>query len=442
MPEENPLARQSRLSEEDYEDYEIILTDIQTNIELSKTEQINRFRSNVMMASSGLKGPNGFDLPLSWGAHKHFLRIANRGLENLGQKSQIHRLDKVVAVLKLELPLLLCSGMAPSLEDAHEIFVSAVQKLTNEYEQLTHHLPCSVVAERDPATFSIGPVTFLLREHFFEQNEVAIRRAATYRGNYEVAEMLLARTNAFFSDFQWIASIAVPPCDPEVSRDRARSGVQSALDAFKLLVGSERAANVKQGYDLAIPLKHVELTSLATAEFSLRTGGKLRDAALNDQWYDQVTAGPAWQRLTCLLGQYWDDWGIIGEIETRFLDGLSWYSDALSERDPGAKIIKYWTSIERTLRALPGEIDIRAAVLSSDSSAEFAEKSRRYSDAYLKRRNEVVHGNASRVYEHWYSEAAATSEEASRNVLFQSYSRYLKFEPETSRPSENNFDLG
>jgi hypothetical protein len=412
----NPI---SRLAQEDYRDYEFILGDLQHNLALSPAEQIERFRADPWGTFSGVKAANGFDLPLSREARRRFTDIAARGLKSLGTSARIHRLEKVVEALKGGLSSMLQRGLIPSLEDAHEGFNSAIKKLEEEYEEWIFHVPCSVVAERSYPEFTIGPVTFLLRDHFFEQNELAIQQMATEFGDSRITETLLARTHAFYSDFQWIASITVPRCDSDVSRHRAHAGIQKALDVFKLLVGSQRASHVKQAYDLTTPSEYIELVSSTSGAFSLRSGGKLHDAVLNDQWYEQVTAGPAWPLLQSVLGNYCSAWGDLDEVQTRFLDALSWHSDAISEQDPGAKIIKFWTSIERTMRASPGNIDTRAAVLSSNNAQEFAKHSVRFEEAYRKRRNDVVHGNANRARESWYGEVVAASEEASKNVLFQ-----------------------
>lgn len=120
-----------------------------------------------------------------------------------------------------------------------------------------------------------------------------------------------------------------------------------------------------------------------------------------------------------MLLNYWDRWGELAEIDLRFLDALAWHSDGISEPDPGARIIKFWTSIERTLRTSPGDIDTRAAVLASNTPADFANYSRSFQHAYRRSRNDVVHGNASRLNEAWYQEAVHISEEASKSVLFQ-----------------------
>jgi hypothetical protein len=176
---------------------------------------------------------------------------------------------------------------------------------------------------------------------------------------------------------------------------------------------------VKRAHDLTTPSQYVDLVSSSPGTYSLRYSGKLADAVLNDRWYEQATAGPAWPLLQSVLTNYCTEWDNLDEIQTRFLDALSWHSDAVSEPDPGAKIIKFWTSMERILRAAPGNIDTRAAVLSSSAPEDFVKHSQRLERAYRRRRNDVVHGNANRSRESWYAEAVSDSEAASQNVLFQ-----------------------
>jgi hypothetical protein len=281
----------SKLSEEDYRDYEFIVSDLEHNLALSPEQQLDRFRADPWNAFSGLKGPNGYDLPLSREALKRFECIATRGLKALGVATRIHRLKKVIEELKSELSSLLCRGFVPDINDAHELFTSAIDRLKAKYIAFTYHIPCSAAAERSYTSFEIGPVSFCLSDQFLKLNESAMRKAAEL-GDAHATEPWLSRATAFYSSFQWIASVTVPPCDPEVSRSRARDVIQRALDVFKFLVGSARASHVKQAYDLTTPDSYYEFYSRADGSFSLRSGGKTRDAILNDQWYDQVPRRP------------------------------------------------------------------------------------------------------------------------------------------------------
>jgi hypothetical protein len=127
---------------------------------------------------------------------------------------------------------------------------------------------------------------------------------------------------------------------------------------------------VKQGHDLTTLSKYAELTSSSPGFFSLRFGGHGHDAILNDQWYQQAIQTPAWPLLQSMLLNYWRTWDELNEIQMRFFDGLAWHSDAISEPDPGARIVKFWTAIERVLSATQGgSIATRVAVCALKQSA-------------------------------------------------------------------------
>lgn len=407
------------MSAKDYGDYEFILHDVQQFVELPPDEQLKRLRDDPWSAMNGINLPNGSRLPLSQDGNQRFFQIATRGLKNIGTAAQDHRIEQVVEAVKEELSTQLAAGKDLDPTNAHDVFTDAVKKLRDGYLQLTYYVPCSVVVQRTPTSFSVGPVTFFLRDEFLKHNEEAIRRGAANFKDSKVVETVLMRTQNFYSEYQWIASITVPRCDADISRRRAHAGIQKALDVFKLVVGSQRASHVKQAYDVTLPQYYAELVSSSPGSFSLRLGGKLQDAVLNDSWYEQVKAAPAWTLLHSILLNYWNAMGNVDEIQTRFMDALAWHSDAISEPDLGARIVKFWTAIERVLTTSRGNnISARVAVLSSKTSQEFDKNSKELSAAY-QRRSDVVHGSANRSNEAWYSEAATVSEAASQTTLFQ-----------------------
>lgn len=285
------------LSLEDYQDYEFVLTDIEQQLGLSVTEQIDRFRSDPWGAINGLRAPDGRQIPLSRDANKRLGQIARRGMQNLGPSARIHRPERVIEELTREFSSLLFSGLVPAPEDAHELFVAAVRKLEQAYESVTYYVPCSVVAERSYPMFAIGPVSFVLRERFFTEHETALQAAIAEFEHREAMEPLAARMRSFYSGFQWIASITVPPCDPEISRRRAHVCIQKALDVFKLAVGGERARHVKQAYDLTPPSDFAELIAASPGKFRLTFGWGGHDALRTIIGTTSLKAGP--------LGIFW-----------------------------------------------------------------------------------------------------------------------------------------
>jgi len=407
----------TRIHEKDYRDYEFISGEIERLLKLSPQELLNHLRDHPIEAFGGLNLPSGGQMFLSREAQRHFWQITERGLNLMGMASERHNPEKVCEGLKREFVTLIFDGFELASGNAHEVFSGTIRRIEAEHSTLTHHVPCSVVIHRARDVFTVGPVTFVLREKFLKQHETAIR-ACVQAWASEVRDFVLTQLTGFYTDFQWIASITVPPCDPGVSRRRAHEGIQRALDVFKLIVGSERARHVKQAYDFSVPQRHVNLISTVDGVFDISSGGTMHDAVVNDAWYEQVTSFPEWQLFEQLLFR-WHQWGYLDELENRFFDALSWHADGVSDPDPGARIVKFWTGIERLLSVSAGSnLASRLAVLSVEPPADFARKSQEFSKLY-QRRSEIIHGGAHRAKESWYREAALGTEEASKIALFQ-----------------------
>lgn len=109
---------------------------------------------------------------------------------------------------------------------------------------------------------------------------------------------------------------------------------------------------------------------------------------MNDEWYEQVTAFPEWPLFEGALFEYWSHWRSLNELLARFIDTLSWHSDVISERDLSARIIKFWTAIERLLTE--SNLPARLAVLSADTVEGFDAGVKKFSALYS-RRSAIIH---------------------------------------------------
>jgi hypothetical protein len=228
------------LGEKDHVDYQFILTEMERYVRLAPLEQVQCLNDNPMAGFSGLRTAQGGVFPLAVEAQERFIQIALRGLEALGPEGRRHLLKSVVAQLQADFQAAILSGLDITGANAHDVFIGAIRKLEVHYTEITHYVPCAVVAHREVDEFVIGPVTLVLRDKFLKDHEAAIHKAAEWH-DAPLTEKLLTRLRDFYDDFQWIACITVQPCHPEVSTERARVGIQRALDVFKLMVGSRRA---------------------------------------------------------------------------------------------------------------------------------------------------------------------------------------------------------
>ena len=245
----DPARLRSRLHEKDDCDYEFVVAEIQRLHGLSSQEQWEHFKAHPWDAV-GIKTPAGGTVYTTRDARMRLRQIVERGLRAMDSAAERHNADKVYEELPRHFLKLALEAADITGENAHTVFEGAIRNVEATFVEQTHYVPCAVVMHRKRDIFTVGPVTFILRERFFKENEQAIREAAE-RWAPKVSADILNRTESFYTDFMWIAKITVPRCDVAVSRERARVGIQKALDVFKLIVGSGRAGNVKMAHDIA-----------------------------------------------------------------------------------------------------------------------------------------------------------------------------------------------
>lgn len=401
------------LARKDYNDYEFILQEIGQLAVLNGPELMKYYSEHRHDALHMLQASSGNYLPATNAATGRFEQIVSRGLAALGKEG--HRFDpnKVLGALKREFAVFLENPGDRTLtdENAHDLFKAAVQSVGSSHEALTHYIPCSVVAEVNPDRFTIGPVTFSLMEHFLKEHSGTLRQSGHWLG-----EKGFAVFESLFSEFLWVASIAVPKCDLSVSRERASTGVQAALDLFKLFVGGDRARYVGHAYSHAPRFKLANLASSDLVTFRFSFSAQSPNAIVADDWFRYFSRAPEWKVANALLLAYWHSWGRASEPVVRFGEALAWHGDAISERDANARVVKFWTAIERVVTLKEGDpVVARAATISIVEDAEDA-KWLSYCQKSYGQRSNIVHG-AKRYDALQSGRIAARAESLSRNVL-------------------------
>jgi hypothetical protein len=402
-----------KLSRKDYTDFEFIYGEVKKLLGLSPSELMKYYDEHPEDTPYFLSRPDGFLLMFTLAGERRFQQVLQRGLRSLAERSTKYDPEAVLHNLKDEVVARLLNGPEVSDENAHAVFDSVIDTLTKAQVSVTHYVPCSLVAHRKTTRFTIGPVTFTERKLFLDEH-----RAALLNRGIERPDPLLEQLERFFSMFSWIGRVTIPPCDPNISKARANETVQRALDLFKLFIGSPRASLVRRAYDVGAPSKMVFLTSTAEDTYALSyDGGKLTDAVVNEDWYDQIKSFPQWSIAQAVLSWASQFESRLPEVQQRFLDGLAWHSDAISEGDLASRIVKFWTGIERVVTLKHGdEVQRRAAIMNSDSKADFEEKYKAAKRLYSKR-SQIVHGTANRA-EDWLGDVALQSEVFSQRILY------------------------
>jgi hypothetical protein len=425
----NPL--EADLDGQDEVDYDFMLGELERINTLSVEAQIQHYRANPMDSMYSLDVGEGRSLNLTVAGHNRFVQIVDRRLA----ASDFHRRrfsgESLVKELKKEYIARLRDNSIAAT-DPTTLFASAMIGVQTTHREITHLIPCAVVVHRKTQQFSIGPVVFHWRESFWKEAEPKIRERLP--DSPDIAWAFLSRLRDFYGGYSWIAEVRVPPCDEEISSVRATRIAQKCLDLLKLRIGSARAARIHQAYGAAGPRDQSHLRKIDDL-FHISVGGaKMHDAVLNDDWFTQISGDPMWKTAEAYIKAYCDGWDQSpNELQQRFIDGMSWHSDAVSEPDVTAQIIKYWTAIERvvSLKKDDRRFKTNAAILLSETAKEYEVAIERVTRLY-RQRNAIVHGSAQRG-DPDLARCASESEEVSQKILFN-YSWLIRSAPSNIDP--------
>jgi hypothetical protein len=251
---------------------------------------------------------------------------------------------------------------------------SAVRRAKQTHESITYYLPCVVMTKGDPPEFKIGPVRFISTDKFFadfwekvnsdydsaikrqRQTVEQLKAEGKYRPLKEITEeesgrldgMFIDRVYEYYKSYVWVAEVTVPVCDPKISRERAETAVQAALDILKLFLGHYGGRDFRLGHDRARPDKTADLTRDPDGMFHHSIGQHGEGAFAESGWYESIQkkAGWALQAAGNAIEGYLKP-EIKSDHRDRWLDALNWYSQAVAERLQSAQLVKYVAALER-----------------------------------------------------------------------------------------------
>jgi Apea-like HEPN len=372
------------ISRKDFEDYEFILAELEKMVKMNFSQIREHQKTRPEDILHTLRHPKDGNLMLfTREGAKRFRQIGRRGIKLLGPEGRRYDFKNVVTgIQKLFLERYFEDPSLINDENAHDIFSRVVEWMSQNFTPATHYFPCSIVAHRIPVQFRIGPVQFQLSNTFWETNGDALLEGLNKVRHDSIKQ--------FFTQQMWIASVQVDACDPNIATSRATESIQSALDLFKLFAGTGRGAKIGHAY-AAGPLSYSSRVYSDANGFHLTQTWASRDAVVRDNWLDEMVSFPPWQFGEDIILKSLRSWDRLPDAEQRFLDGLAWHGDGVSEPIAAARIIKFWTAIERILTSrIRDKITPRVALLSSGSRG-FPQQFRKCQRLYSLR-SEIIHG--------------------------------------------------
>jgi hypothetical protein len=342
------------------------------------------------------------------------------------------------------------------LKDAREVdqrwvnkmLSATVKKLKSKHKALTHYIPCVIVSDKEPQEFRIGPVRFMTVDKFLSENHEALEnerrrlledglknRQEMIEKGLRTAEELLPENSAKFADmlvdglteyfkqFRWVAEVAIPECEEEVSLRRAEIVVEAALDILKLFFTESYGKNLRLGHSRGFAERTASLTREADEKLNIKIHRGSEHVPGGSAWFEKVTGkDPFYIKAAGTALQSLIDPRYVSHLGQRFLDALNWYGQAVTELRPSAQIIKYAAALER-LTVTKKEKDLtqvvtrRTALLTYDKDKGDFERAKKDAGEIYEWRSNLMHGSCS-PFDRELDSVTPLAEKITRRALF------------------------
>jgi hypothetical protein len=459
-------------------DVEFICERLLWSLRSPPKELMDHIRRDPMEAFHTIPRPDGGFIIIGRQATERFTSLTTRYLASRPDKKA--RVDPTAFqdALRNEFSLRFIKEEKPVDQSNTDLMLNAAyEAAARKFDAFRHFIPCTLFYTADAVTFDLGPVTFVSAKEFFSQHTVAFEKlrgeiaerdqervcAAIVKG-FDPAHARTAADSAAwgnhlvngllesFQEYSWFASVAVPACDPKVSYERALFLVKGALNIIKLLLGARYTHRLRTAEDQGLAGKTAKLHLASNGDWSIELSGNPKDNTVGDNWLDYLRnetghhlplAARALE-LSASLDQ-------PPPLCTRYIDALYWFGDAIAERSPAARIVKFVSAIERVTgtgeeKTGPGRkrgvteiVTVRAAILHSIACQfPFAESKREISAIYTHRSN-LVHGSISPFDEQLRSQVVRTHE-ATRMLLLVALDFFVQIGLEKTDMSDKRLE--
>lgn len=332
-------------------------------------------------------------------ASRRLYKLGERHLDRqreLRENTDPVRFNEVLASLLVR--RFLTESREVNKREMQAMLSAAVKRLKAEQESLTHYIPCVIfevfpeeghVAQKLKQAkyeqFDIGPVKFLRTAEFLRKHKRAIKgdlqetikrelreKREDFQESGDHIRFMLNSLTRFFRNYRWVAVVTIPSCNKKISRLRAETAVQGALDILKLSFGPTQTDSMRLAESHVRPADIAQLTRPSIGPFSLMVSRRVaEDTGITEVAFRQISESKDFylEAASSALNACVDPQKEI-HLSRRFLDGLTWYGQGVTETMPSAKIVKYVAAWERLTitkkeeNGLTDKVTRRIAILS------------------------------------------------------------------------------
>jgi hypothetical protein len=423
------------------DDIEFVFSEAARIYELEKEAVATRSFEKLKLSLStedsfaSLPDPSGQGtLTCGAAAHRRLADVVDHALSTSKFNGRLDRQNVLEALKKTIVEYFLREKRQLDAETAQLAVNAAIETAAAAITDLIHLLPCHLVQEEIPTSFSIGGVTFEKTEHALKRIETALlafmngtpRHPRQSEEHYsKITRDLVADAREYYGSFGWTALVRVDGCDPPTSKRRAEQIIQSALDCFQLLIGASHSHRMRAGGPTYARDKRskIEINKNGVAEIS--TSLSWHGHHLGEDWWESINAQGGAEIIELVGTALTDGYDIEAPtlLSRRFLDAVAWYGEATRDQFPASSLVKYVTALEQMLITDNDSIEKTlanrgAALINDPESRDLDRNYSRFIDVY-RWRSDVVHGRQS-PHQSGMGPAIREAEELTRQVLLSS----------------------
>lgn len=442
-------------SQENLNDVNFICERVNWYRKQKSQDLIEYFKEHRFDALYSIPHPESGMLICGLEASRRFTSIAERFLSTQAEKKRKTDLSKFVYNLKDEFSRRFVGQEQELSQRNIDRMISTAYKQTEKlYEKLRHYIPCEIILAKNINNFEVGPVKFIHKSKFFESHKNEINdlrngiskdhqdrcksavtegfpenRVATEEQSQQLANHLVDGLLESFGQYEWFAVLDIAECNSQVSYDRALFTTKTALNIIKLILGGQYTDRLRTAQDYGHSTKGAELTRSNDGKLHISLSSTPSGNVAGDNWLDFLTTRAGYffnlasQALHLSVG--FDN---LSPLCTRFIDSLSWYGDAISEKSTASKIVKFVASIERMTgtgiekdeneeeRGVTDIVTKRSSILYSIATGESLDKSLEKVSYIYDCRSNLLHGSIS-PFEDSVLENSYKAEQISKYIL-------------------------
>ncbi len=410
--------------------------------------------------------PSGGHLPISADSTKRFFKITNRLIAISPNNANLDHTTLNTAIRTKFVEMFLQQARTIDRSAVDKMLSRALKAVRTKHRPVTRYLACTLVGDHEPFEFTIGPVRFLHQSKFFadlgptieEHHRVSsaakrakaeqmladgkVRELMSREQWEELDRKLINQVSDYYKPYKWVAEVNVPACDGERSRVRAELTVQAALDLLKLFAfGWHHGERIHLGVDHGIIDRVTQVVRNEDGQFAITWKSSAYWAFVENGWFAELEGriGGHLNAAAQMIAAYLVPLKPF-DITTRWLDALSWYGQAVEERIPAARIVKYVAALERLTiteqtptdgdRGLTDAVTRRSAVFGAGTNDDERERLRNEARELYKFRSKLMHGQRSPISKEQlisdeYRTLMAKADDLARDVLIGALAEYV-----------------